>query len=190
MTSEAPARPTPAGVGASTAFKIGSRRFEFAPHNCFACGQLNAHGLHLVLHGQADVCWTELSLPQRFEGWEGIAHGGILAAILDEVMAWALVGQDSWGLTARLSIEFKRPVQIGRAIRAEGWMTEKRRRLLRTHGQILDGATGALLATGEAVYVAADERRKQELKERYQFRLVDDPSGTAATAPLQAGGRR
>ena len=68
-------------------------------------------------------------------------------------------------------------------------MTEKRRRLLRTHGQILDGATGALLATGEAVYVAADERRKRELKERYQFRLVDDPAGTAATRPQQAGGR-
>ena len=116
-------------------------------------------------------------------------HGGILAAILDEVMAWALVGQDSWGLTARLSIEFKRPVQIGQAIHAEGWMTEKGRRLLRTDGQILDGATGALLATGEAVYVAADERRKRELKERYQFRLVDDPAGTAATRPQQAGGR-
>ena len=177
------------GVEASTAFKVGSRRFEFAPHNCFACGQLNAHGLHLVLHGQADGCWTELSLPQRFEGWEGIVHGGILAAILDEVMAWALVEQDSWGLTARLSVDFRKPVLIGRPIRAEGWITDNRRRLLRTQGQIVEASTGALLATGEAVYVAADERRKRELKERYQFRLVDDPAGTAATRPQQAGGR-
>src|SRR5213592_3612209 len=160
LTSEAPV--VAREKAATVAFRVGSKRFEFAPHNCFACGQLNAHGLQLRLHGDADRCWTELTLSSRFEGWEGIVHGGILAAILDEVMAWALVGQDSWGLTARLSIEFKRPVQIGQAIRAEGWMTEKRRRLLRTHGQILDGATGALLATGEAVYVAADERRKRE----------------------------
>jgi acyl-CoA hydrolase len=189
LTSEAPALARGAGVEASTDFMVGSRRFAFAPHNCFACGQLNAHGLHLVLHGRADGCWTELSLPERFEGWEGIAHGGILAAILDEVMAWALVGHDSWGLTARLSIEFKRPVPIGEPIRAEGWITEARRRLLRTQGHILDGVTGAVLATGEALYVAADERRKQELKARYQFRLVDEPAAPGTTGAARAGSR-
>jgi acyl-coenzyme A thioesterase PaaI-like protein len=188
LTSEAPAAsvgltasrisvardPDPA-TSTGPAFRVGSRRFEFAPHNCFACGQLNTHGLQLVLHGDADRCWTELTLPKRFEGWEGIAHGGILTAILDEVMAWALVGRDSWGLTARLSVDFRKPVAIGRPIRAEGRITEARRRLLKTHGQIVDAADGELLASAEAVYVAAPESRKRELKARYQFRLVDEP---------------
>ena len=32
-------------------------------------------------------------------------------------MGWALIDHDLWGVTARMSIEFKRPVPIGRRIR-------------------------------------------------------------------------
>ncbi|HEV8547305.1 MAG TPA: hypothetical protein VGQ64_13500, partial [Candidatus Limnocylindrales bacterium] len=75
-------------------------RFRFEPHNCFACGALNTHGLHLELHVDGERCWTDLALPSRFQGWDEIAHGGIVATILDEVMAWSLVDHDNWGLTA------------------------------------------------------------------------------------------
>ena len=93
----------------------GVPRFEVRPHHCFACGSLNTSGMGLVLHVEPRRCWTELTLEQRFEGWDGIAHGGILCTILDEVMAWSLVGEDNWGLTARINVEFKKPVEIGAA---------------------------------------------------------------------------
>jgi len=147
-------------------------RFELAPHNCFACGTLNEHGLRLELHVARRRSWTELVLDPRFEGWDGIAHGGILCTILDEVMAWALVGDDDWGLTARLSVDFRHPVEIGRPIRGEGWITRSRRRIVDTAGHILDGTTGVELATATAVYLAADDARKRTLRERYGFRLV------------------
>ena len=73
----------------------GVPRFEVAPHHCFACGSLNTSGMGLVLHAEPRRCWTELTLERRFEGWDGIAHGGILCTILDEVMAWSLVGEDN-----------------------------------------------------------------------------------------------
>ena len=111
--------------------RIGGRRIEIAPHNCFACGTLNVHGLHLELHAGDDRCWVELSLPERFQGWDDIAHGGIVCTILDEVMAWALVESDSWGVTARMQVEFKRPVPIGRRIRGEGRVVEAKRRVVR-----------------------------------------------------------
>ncbi len=157
----------------------GIPRFELAPHNCFACGTLNQHGLQLVLHVEAGRCWTELSLERRFEGWEGIAHGGILATILDEVMAWSLVAEDNWGVTARLSVDFRRPVPVGAPLRAEGWIVGGRRRLVHTAGRILATRTGEELVTAEATYVGADARRKQELRERYGFRLVADPGADA-----------
>jgi uncharacterized protein (TIGR00369 family) len=161
---------------------MGGLRVEVDPHRCFACGELNEHGLHLILHAQDERCWTELVLDERFQGWEGIAHGGILCAILDEVMAWSLVEHDAWGVTARLNVEFRRPVQVGTAIRAEGWMTETNRRLLRTAGRIVDAGTGDLLATGEATYVVAPPERKAELKARYRFRLV--PEGSDSTGAV------
>jgi uncharacterized protein (TIGR00369 family) len=149
---------------------VGRPTFEFQPHNCFACGELNEHGLKLQLHLQERRSWTELVLEERFEGWAGVTHGGIIATILDEVMAWALVAEDNWGVTARMTLDFKRPVAVGTKVRAEGWIVRNRRRLIDTAGQIVD-ADGNLLATGEAVYVAAGEERKRELMERYGVRI-------------------
>ena len=145
-------------------------RFSFEPHNCFACGTLNAGGLHLDLHVDGERCWTDLEIPERFQGWDEIAHGGIVATILDEVMAWSLVDADSWGLTARLTVEFKRPVPLGRPIHAEGWITESRRRVATTAGRIVAAGTGEVLATAEALYIAATDDRKRQLKERYGYR--------------------
>ncbi len=157
-------------------------RFEVAPHACFACGELNVHGLHLVLHVAEDACWTELALRPEFQGWEGIAHGGIVATILDEVMGWALASADSWGYTARLAIEYRRPVPIGTRIRGEGRVVERRRRLLTTTARLVDPISGDVYATAEALYVAAPLAQREELKARYRFRLVSDdaPDGGSA----------
>ena len=169
--------------------RIGGRRIVLTPHNCFACGTLNVHGMHLDLHAGGDRCWTELSLDPRFEGWEGIAHGGILCTILDEVMAWALVDHDVWGVTARMSVEFRRPVPIERPIRAEGRVVEVRRRLVKAEGVILDAADGAVLTRSEATYVGAPEARKEELKTRYRFRLEPDAAGQDNVAGVDTPGR-
>ncbi len=160
----------------------GVPRFEVAPHHCFACGSLNTSGMGLILHVEPGRCWTEISLERRFEGWDGIAHGGILCTVLDEVMAWSLVGEDNWGLTARMSVEFRKPVEVGRPIRAEGWITRSRRRLVDTAARILDPATGQELATATGVYVAADEARKRELRARYRYVPLPE---TGAAAPAR-----
>jgi acyl-coenzyme A thioesterase PaaI-like protein len=117
-------------------------------------------------------CWTELVLADRFQGWDGIAHGGIVCTILDEVMAWSLAATDNWGLTARLGVDFKKPVQLGTRIRAEGWVTANRRRIIQTASRLVDPTTGELLATGDATYVAAGAERKRELQARYRIRLA------------------
>jgi len=147
--------------------------FEFEPHNCFACGSLNTNGLQLALHLEDARSWTQLAVDERFEGWQGIAHGGIVATILDEVMAWALVAEDNWGVTARMQVDFRKPVQIGRPIRADGWITRSRRRVVDTEARLIDTETGVELATATATYVAADEAQKRELRARYGVRVAE-----------------
>jgi acyl-coenzyme A thioesterase PaaI-like protein len=161
----------------------GVPRFEIAPHHCFACGTLNTNGMGLVLHVEPGRAWTETTLEQRFQGWDDIAHGGILCAILDEVMAWSLVAEDNWGLTARISVEFRRPVEIGDPIRTEGWITRSRRRIVDTAARLVDPRTGHELATATGVYVAADEARKQQLRERYAYVPLADAAAPATTSP-------
>lgn len=151
-------------------------RVEIAPHNCFACGELNEHGLGLRMHLAGPGSWTEVDLPERFEGWQGIAHGGILATIADEVMAWSLFTDDRVGLTARLSIDYRRPASVGRRIRADGWITDRRRLRYDTAARLIDPVTGTLIAEATGVYVAAPPSRMRELRERYGIRVTDDRS--------------
>ena len=160
----------------------GVPRFEVAPHHCFACGTLNANGMGLVLHVEPRRAWTDLTLEPRFQGWDGIAHGGILCTILDEVMAWSLVGEDNWGLTARLNVAFKRPAEVGTVLHAEGTVARTRRRLIETEGTIVETATGTVIATATGLYIAADEARKQELRTRYGYLpLLDSPEPVAGS---------
>jgi len=160
--------------------RIGGQPVRIEPHNCFACGSLNTHGLHLVLHAGGDRCWIETTLAERFQGWDGIAHGGIICTLLDEVMAWALVEHDMWGVTARMQVDFKRPVPIGSPIRGEGRVTAVRRRIVEAEAALHD-LEGNVLAQAKGTFVAASDQRKRELKERYGFQPADAPeTGFAA----------
>ena len=152
------------------------RVVRLRPHACFACGELNLQGLQLQLHYEAGTCWVETELDPRFNGWEGIVHGGIVCAILDEVMAWSLIEADCLGLTARLAVEFKRPIRVGQRVRGEGRLVDRRRRVLRTEGQIIDADSGEVFATATATYVDAPDDQKAAWRRRYGFRVVAAPS--------------
>ncbi len=167
--------------------------FEFDPHHCFACGELNEHGLHLQLHTDPERSWTELTLQSQFQGWDAVAHGGIVCTILDEVMAWAVIGRGTWGVTARLNVAFRRPIPTGRTIRAVGRVTQEHRRAFRTVGEVRDLATDELLATAKGTFIAVPPDQLARLEARYGMRRTGEaqPEGEAmeksgspkATAP-------
>jgi uncharacterized protein (TIGR00369 family) len=161
-----------AGSGEAPRRRDVNGAFEFAPHHCFACGELNEHGLHLDLHVDPDGSWAELTLDPQFQGWESVAHGGIVCTILDEVMAWSVIGRGTWGVTARLNVTFRRPVPTGRPIRAEGWVVDGGRRASRTAGHVKDATTGDVLATAEGTFMALPEAELGRLKARYGMRRV------------------
>jgi uncharacterized protein (TIGR00369 family) len=144
--------------------------FEFEPHHCFACGELNEGGLQLQIHTDPDGSWIETKLAPQFQGWDSVAHGGIVCTILDEVMAWSVIGRGTWGVTARLNVAFRKPIPTGRAIRAEGRVVEMGRRASRTEGQVLDAATGEVLATAEGTFMALPADQLARLKARYGMR--------------------
>jgi uncharacterized protein (TIGR00369 family) len=177
--TEAAARPATATPTAKRRDERGA--FEFEPHHCFACGELNAHGLHLDLHTSPDGSWTELTLDPAFQGWEAVAHGGIVCTILDEVMAWAVIGRGTWGVTARLNVAFRRPVRIGQPIRAEGWVVQQDRRAVRAEGRVIDPGTGEVLATGESTFMAVPAEQLKRLQARYGLRRVGGAGGADTT---------
>ena len=110
-----------------------------------------------------------------------------MATLLDEVMAWSLVAEDNWGVTARMSVEYRRPTPIGSPSGPRAGSSAAASTLVDTAAQLVD-ADGTVLAKAEGRYVAADETRKRELQARYGYRARAARNGTAAdtTDPVDA----
>jgi len=55
---------------------------------CFVCGRKNPVGLYMRFHdnGETEVV-SEFTVPEHYQGYPGIVHGGVVAAMLDEVVA-------------------------------------------------------------------------------------------------------
>ena len=86
-------------------------------HRCFVCGQDNLDGLHLEfeLEGNSGLRTTYI-IPGRFQGFAGIAHGGILATILDECMVNTVWRRGGTAITARLEVRLRRPAGVGERV--------------------------------------------------------------------------
>lgn len=60
-------------------------------YNCFACGTTNPIGLNLNFYREGEYVCSDITLDKNYEGWENMAHGGIVSALLDEVMSWTVI---------------------------------------------------------------------------------------------------
>jgi uncharacterized protein (TIGR00369 family) len=121
---------------------------------CFACGPFNAEGLHLrfVPDGE-DAVRADVVLPPRFQGWRGVAHGGIVMMLLDEAMAHACGRLGLRGVTAAMQLRFREPVPLGVPLVVRGQMRWQRRTVvaLEAHVELADGTR---LASGEGSFVS------------------------------------
>lgn len=137
-------------------------------HNCFGCGLLNEHGLRLSFfpHERGGVR-AEFTPAARFEGYDGMVHGGVISTVLDEVMAWSLYRQETWAVTGELTVRYRSPIRVGEATRAVGWMTGRRGRRIEMAGEIVRASDGAVLARATAVFVAVPELQAEAWRQRY-----------------------
>ncbi len=127
-------------------------------HFCFACGAKNPDGLRLRFeYPEAGCCRAEFTPQARFQGWQGVLHGGIVSTLLDEALAHALGGPERGGggsgaVTAELTVRFKRPVLIGRKLILIGRVISIKGRVAEAESEITD-EQGNILATASGKLV-------------------------------------
>lgn len=128
-------------------------------HHCFACGTENPYGLHLDFYvADGHVC-TDVSLDRYRVGWEGIAHGGMISTLLDEVMSWTILYfRRVFFVTRKMEVRYLKPVPIEKPLIVRGCLGKDRRPpRIEVHAEIVD-RDGNLLArsTGEFVELTGD----------------------------------
>ncbi len=117
---------------------------------CFVCGSGNPCGLHLTVKRDGSKVFAEFAPAKQFQGYRNIVHGGIIAAVLDEMMIHAAMAEDIFAVTAELRVRFRKPVPVARAVRAEGELTRRNPRMLEGAARLIDSETGSLLAEADA----------------------------------------
>lgn len=115
---------------------------------CFVCGVRSPVGLRLVFHDDgASEVRSEYTIPSVYQGYPGIAHGGIVAAILDETMGRVgLIGNpDRFTMTLRMELKYRQPVPVETPLLVVGRATRLRGRLVQARGEVRlpDGSVAA-----------------------------------------------
>ncbi|MBU0984293.1 MAG: PaaI family thioesterase [candidate division Zixibacteria bacterium] len=127
--------------------------------NCFVCGDQNPHGLQAKFFFDGEQAVAELKALDTFEGYRGIYHGGILSAMLDEVMIKAILAQDVFAVTAEMTVRYHRPVETGAELRFVGRITGSKGRMYTTEGEVVNHE-GVLYASATGKYIEAKEPLK------------------------------
>jgi acyl-coenzyme A thioesterase PaaI-like protein len=132
--------------------------------NCFVCGDKNQCGLKVDFFDEQGVAKAQYQASSVFEGYKDVLHGGIISALLDEVMIKAVLAKDILAVTASIEVKFKQPVKIGEKLSLEGKIIEDRGRIILTEGKVFK-EDKSIAALGFARYVKADEKMKLLLNE-------------------------
>lgn len=108
------------------------------------------------------------------QGPPGFAHGGSMAAVLDEAMGAAAWVQGHLVVAARLDTSFQRMLPLGTDALLEAWVDRIEGRKVWTLGRLLD-ADGEPFAEAEALFVKLDKQRFGPLLEKVAASLGVDP---------------
>jgi uncharacterized protein (TIGR00369 family) len=124
-----------------------------AHNRCFGCGAANPGGLQLEFLLAEDGSVVSLStVPDRFEGPEGLLHGGIIATLLDEAMSKAVRAQGLTAMTRQMEVDYLHPVPSGAPVRIEGRMVRSEGRKHWTEARILN-EKAVVLARAKGLFV-------------------------------------
>jgi uncharacterized protein (TIGR00369 family) len=123
---------------------------------CFICGRKNPHGLYMSFYDDGDktVASTH-TVPEAYQGYPGVVHGGIVAAMLDEAVGRVAMIEDHhhFMMSVKLEVKYRHPVPTETPLRIIGRIERLRGRLGKAVGEVVlpDGTVAA-----EAAMTLAD----------------------------------
>ncbi|MEO0119043.1 MAG: PaaI family thioesterase [candidate division WOR-3 bacterium] len=105
---------------------------------CFACGNKNPIGFQLKIIETKNGVKTEFIPKKEYEGYQNIIHGGIVATLLDEMIAWACRKKGYDAVTAELQVRYKKPMVLNKKYFAYGTIIKIHHQLIIGESQVFD----------------------------------------------------
>ena len=125
--------------------------FPFGDGGCFGCSKSNPDGLHLRFFQSGDQVLASYTVPDRFHGAPGIAHGGIVATILDEFSCAAAVFLEGVRVvTGELVLRYEKPCPVETEVEVSARIASREHpRYLVIEAEIRRGGERLVRSTGK-----------------------------------------
>lgn len=136
----------------------GSDPQALPPHHpqCLGCGPDNPHGHHLNVRADGDLAvTTRHTFDVRHVGAPGIAHGGAVATVLDDLFGFLLYRVNELAVTRHLTIDYHAPVllDVPYLLRAHVERKDGRKLFVRSQGS---DQTGRIVVAAAALFLVVD----------------------------------
>ena len=106
---------------------------------CFVCGRANPRGLYMTFYdnGTNEVI-SEYSVSEQYQGYPGVVHGGVVAAMLDEAVLRVAMIEDHhhFMMSVRMEVKYRHPVPTETPLTIVGRIVRLRGRLGKAVGEI------------------------------------------------------
>jgi len=106
---------------------------------CFVCGEARLGRLGVrfrVVNGTVRATFTPT---EKHVGFPDIVHGGIITALLDEAMVWAIyAATGQFALSAEITVRFLKPLPVGQTVEVVGYLVRRQKRIFEVASEIQD----------------------------------------------------
>lgn len=138
------------------------RNSQHISKNCLVCGVENPFGLKTRFYETEQNELVAVFKPvSEHQSYPDVTHGGISAAILDEVIGRAIMmttDSDTFGVTVELMVRYKKPVPLDSELKVVG-------RITRDRGRLFEGTGELYLPNGEIAVEAEGKYMKRRLEQ-------------------------
>lgn len=124
---------------------------------CFVSGPWNPMGIAVEVHRDGDGVVACTTLGAAFEGAPGRSHGGIVAAIFDDVLGYLLMVHRVPAFTGELTVRYLAPTPIEEPLEFRAWQVGREGRKLRMAAEAI--CDGQKIATAEGLFIMVEEHR-------------------------------
>lgn len=142
---------------------------------CLVCGQphVNPQTLNRRFQVTTEGVQVSFQADPRQAGYRGIVHGGIITALLDETIGWAVaVSSKKFFVTGELTVRFVLPLPIGCAVTVFGRSLEHKSKYSIGEGEIKD-EKGTLYAKASGKFFHMRHEQALEVNSYLTFQEKD-----------------
>ncbi|MDD2390606.1 MAG: PaaI family thioesterase [Desulfobacterales bacterium] len=140
---------------------------------CFVCGRENPYSLRLQWFNnpEANRVEADLVIPDQYNSYPGVAHGGVVAAILDETAGRSLMldgNFDNLFVTLKLEVKYRKITPTNTPLRVFGRILRQGKNRAQAVGELCL-ADGTVTATCTAVLVSPPKEVTDRWKEEKPY---------------------